>query len=782
MTSCTFFVAGGTLRPDTPSYVTRPADNELFNLALAGEFCYVLTPRQMGKSSLMIRAARRLEEHGVRTAIIDLTRIGSHIATEKWYQSLLAQLKHRLRLSVEPEVWWQARAALGDVQRFTDFLRDVILAEVEGRVVIFVDEIDTTLNLDFRDDFFAAIRAMYNARADEQEFNRLTFVLLGVASPPDLIKDRARTPFNIGHAIALQEFSQADAAVLRDGLETAHPGQGEAILSRIYHWTNGHPYLTQKLCLAAAETGDEDWTNARVDAVVERLFLAEETRKETNLKFVQDKILTHPQRYALLGLYKRVLQGKRIGDNGQSYEQSQLKLSGLVKVENGYLCTRNEIYRRTFDLDWIKANTPVNWTRRIAVATALLAFLLVGVIAVSISRQEQQTAAARAQTFVDSFLSTTSPEVRITSLAGLFDLPGYADQARQLFYEELGPVEQLGLFDLANPHTVETQLITVVLNLRTDLRNNEQDNALLNAMVEPFQNLNDSTAINVATEIQQQLQGREYHAQGEYKQAVTAYDAAIQLNDRNPSTRFDRALAHAGMNRPDLALADLDTVLNLDKSWQGDVQQVLAADNQLYSTLWRERGTYPALIALAPTPTSTPTPTHTPTSTLTPTPTPTPTRTPSQTPTPTPTRTPSRTPTPTPTRTPSPTPTLTPTSTKQTFTPAPFGTPTRTATRMPTPSLCAAGPLTLSLWHIPGTEQCLPKGRWSVEIQYIAGGGDCVYTYFWQGVQVHGPTTSSEFIYRVEWGNAALTGTGRVESGGEAVQHDLFAPKPPQCQ
>ena len=55
-----FFVAGGTLRSDAPSYVQRPADDELFNQALAGEFCYVLTPRQMGKSSLMIRTARRL--------------------------------------------------------------------------------------------------------------------------------------------------------------------------------------------------------------------------------------------------------------------------------------------------------------------------------------------------------------------------------------------------------------------------------------------------------------------------------------------------------------------------------------------------------------------------------------------------------------------------------------------------------------------------------------------------------------------------------------------------
>ena len=55
-----FFTAGGTLPADAPSYVERPADEELFQEIMSGEFCYALTSRQMGKSSLMIRMARRL--------------------------------------------------------------------------------------------------------------------------------------------------------------------------------------------------------------------------------------------------------------------------------------------------------------------------------------------------------------------------------------------------------------------------------------------------------------------------------------------------------------------------------------------------------------------------------------------------------------------------------------------------------------------------------------------------------------------------------------------------
>src|ERR1043165_8810828 len=71
----TFYVTGGTLRRDAPSYVPRQADQDLYEGLRQGKFCYVLTSRQMGKSSLMVRTAARLREEGATVAILDLTRI-----------------------------------------------------------------------------------------------------------------------------------------------------------------------------------------------------------------------------------------------------------------------------------------------------------------------------------------------------------------------------------------------------------------------------------------------------------------------------------------------------------------------------------------------------------------------------------------------------------------------------------------------------------------------------------------------------------------------------------
>ena len=74
-----FYVTGGTLRLDAPSYVERQADRDLFESLLQGEFCYVLTSRQMGKSSLMVRTANKLSSQGAHVIALDLSAIGQNL-------------------------------------------------------------------------------------------------------------------------------------------------------------------------------------------------------------------------------------------------------------------------------------------------------------------------------------------------------------------------------------------------------------------------------------------------------------------------------------------------------------------------------------------------------------------------------------------------------------------------------------------------------------------------------------------------------------------------------
>jgi hypothetical protein len=117
------------------------------------------------------------------------------------------------------DAWWEANHKLAAVRRFGKFLSDVLLPAVSQPIIIFLDEIDSVLSLAFdTDDFFAVIRECYNNRAENPAFNRLTFALIGVATPTDLIQAKQRTPFNIGRPIQLSGFDFAEAAPLLPGL------------------------------------------------------------------------------------------------------------------------------------------------------------------------------------------------------------------------------------------------------------------------------------------------------------------------------------------------------------------------------------------------------------------------------------------------------------------------------------------------------------------------------------------------------------------------------------
>ena len=85
-----YYQTGGTLPANIPSYVTRSADGELLEALSRGEFCYVLNTRQMGKSSLIPRAAEKLRAAGHAVAIIDFSSQEINKGTEDaWYDGIL---------------------------------------------------------------------------------------------------------------------------------------------------------------------------------------------------------------------------------------------------------------------------------------------------------------------------------------------------------------------------------------------------------------------------------------------------------------------------------------------------------------------------------------------------------------------------------------------------------------------------------------------------------------------------------------------------------------------
>ncbi|NEO29231.1 MAG: CHASE2 domain-containing protein [Symploca sp. SIO3C6] len=419
-----YYQVGGSLNNDHPYYIRRQADVDLYDALSKGEFCYIFNARQMGKSSLMVQMFHQLEQEGVCCAAVDMSRIGTeNLTPEQWYKGLVVELWQGFDLlsKVNLKAWWRERLDISPVQRLGRFIEEIILTEVgiqQGRfpakLAIFLDEIDSIRSLDFSvNDFFALIRSCYNQRSLNQAYQRLTFVLLGVATPLDLMSDPLRTPFNIGQAIALDGFQLAQAQTLAQGLE-GYVDNPQLAIKEILSWTGGQPFLTQKLCqllikhsvfsshqkqslevsspysrendsqlitindeqLTINESEESPYSVDEKEQIAQivRKFIIQDWQLQDepeHLRTIHDRLLAKPQKTCrVLGIYQQILnyrtqelqESERDGNLSltptpvladESREQVELLLSGLVVNRQGQLVVKNPIYRAVFNADWV---------------------------------------------------------------------------------------------------------------------------------------------------------------------------------------------------------------------------------------------------------------------------------------------------------------------------------------------------------------------------------------------------------------------------------------------
>ena len=366
-------IAGGTLPLDALTYVKREADDLLYKFAgfpqNHSRVCFVLAPRQTGKSSLMVRTARALTHAGLTCAMVNLQELGEVKSEEGLYLSLLHLICEQVELPDERLVQhlddlWAKRQELAPALKFKSFIAKIILGKKgERKLVIFVDEIQTLVKSQLQDSFIGTIKAL--ADTQQSALQRLTFVLLGVAKPSDLST-------NAGFALNLGEFIEigrlgGDLAPLKKGLLEVID-EPERVLKYILSWTGGQPFLTQYLCHLVAKGGKikngsqvVGHINKLVSYKIVKNWRAQDRQshlQEIENWFVHCQASQTREKLTALSLYREVLQQGTV-DFEPGNAQWDLLISGLVvksvRDEKEYLQVANPIYQQVFTLDWITA-------------------------------------------------------------------------------------------------------------------------------------------------------------------------------------------------------------------------------------------------------------------------------------------------------------------------------------------------------------------------------------------------------------------------------------------
>lgn len=375
------FQDGGKLRSNA-LYVVRRADEELYRALLDGEYCSILDPRQVGKSSLMERVSQRLEQAGARCGYIDMQSFASaEITFEKLINGLVFTVARSLKIKIDVLEFLTKYENLPPNKVLEQFFRAVVFRETESQIVLFIDEVDIVKSFNnptgerqsvsaVGDDFFLTFRSFHESRT-RAPFNRLSVCFAGVAFPSDLVSRPELSPFNVGKRISLSDFSIKEMQGFRQGLTHLNINLDE-LISEVYYWTSGHPYMSQRLFLDLAKYDFKDKSvKVAVQERVNQLFFRPNISPDANLAYAV-KRLTSPyeseaaknRRPQILETFSRIkrAEGKKIlieknltDTDTPSYDESRLfGLTSFISQPDGnYLAVRNRIYDNFFSDEWV---------------------------------------------------------------------------------------------------------------------------------------------------------------------------------------------------------------------------------------------------------------------------------------------------------------------------------------------------------------------------------------------------------------------------------------------
>ncbi|NEP81922.1 MAG: hypothetical protein F6K39_29480 [Okeania sp. SIO3B3] len=369
------YQVGNYLASDHPTYVRRSADKELFNALKKGEYCYVLSSPQTGKSSLKIRIIQLLQAENIICIALDMARVNNQFLTlEEWYEQIILTLEKTFLFPRHfPELWWEEMADLPADERLFIFIEEVLLVNTQNeKIVIFIDEVndDSFVNSGFSS-LGVLIDYCLEKRTNNPRFKRLTFALLGTTIPDNLV-DRCRF-------IELNSFKKEEVAHLVQPFKgiVKQPLQ---VIEKILYWSGGQPFLTQKLCqitinYLGERTGEENYNDITLVEDLVTICVIENWDSQDypiHFKKIQNLLLKNIQKSTShLEIYQKILKHGRLRPPGQDnqkfkndaianhqWEIKELLRSGVAKINNGFLEVYSPIYAEIFNQEWVQQYLP----------------------------------------------------------------------------------------------------------------------------------------------------------------------------------------------------------------------------------------------------------------------------------------------------------------------------------------------------------------------------------------------------------------------------------------
>jgi len=327
-------------------YVKRNADNQLKQIIEEMDRPgYVLVARQMGKTNLLFNVKRELENENTLFAYIDLSNVFD--IERDCYRNIIDTIldSNSNLLSDLSELVRSDRKsiALPPHKEHINELRK-ILNYFKGKIIIILDEIDALRSATYSDKIFAQIRSNYFARTTFPEFENLTYILSGVIEPTELIKDRNKSPFNIGEKIYLDDFTFEEHCIF---IKKSQLPISTDISKEIFEWTNGNPRLTFDICSEIEDwyAKNESITKEELEKLIAKKYLI--AFDIAPVDHIRELVSTNTTvRNAIINLRKGI-------NHISSEVKSKLYLFGIISSDFENVKIKNKIIDNSLSEEWL---------------------------------------------------------------------------------------------------------------------------------------------------------------------------------------------------------------------------------------------------------------------------------------------------------------------------------------------------------------------------------------------------------------------------------------------
>ena len=231
----------GTMSKESSFYIERVQDHRMLSrVGLNQALINIKAPRQMGKSSMLVRGVEKARELGKRIVYLDFQQLDTeHLRDSKmFYTTLCNWVAGSLDLDIEAEQYWKSPGS--NNIKCTKFFKE-ILSRLNRPLLLAIDEVDRLLASPYKSDFFGLLRSWHIDR--QSEAMSLLSMMLVISTEPILLIDDIASPFNVGENLDLDDFTPDQVADLN--MRHSYPFD-DSQLAHLMTLVGGHPYLVRQ--------------------------------------------------------------------------------------------------------------------------------------------------------------------------------------------------------------------------------------------------------------------------------------------------------------------------------------------------------------------------------------------------------------------------------------------------------------------------------------------------------------------------------------------------------